>query len=258
MSKIIDSMQFILFDRDCNAANFQRDNVECGPCMCTNTPPSQEEWLKSRCRAGTGNGKCVVCTGPCAQYRRKDDYSPLYSSLIAIKYAIKLITLDRSDVEGEMSYVDRVGHIYNSIISDYTHLYKSHGDSLVFYPDCAAPQFCCSTKLAAEKSVWNCCTDMCENVPGCCLYPVPVIDTRKASWCSGEGVQYTPSLGGCWNLICGSVQGSGTDSEYDYEESNKVRWDCYSNPCVIMPFCCNSITCDPDCCTPHEPCNQLL
>ena len=238
----VDLLQFILFDRDCNPDNFQR-SADCG--SCCPQPPSQEEWLKSRCRIGTGNGSCVVCSGVCAGFRRKDNYKPLVSSLMAVRYAISLITLDRSDVAGSSPYHEQVATLYNGIVSDFTNLYKDQGASLVFHPDCAAPQFCCSTQLAAEKCDYNCCTGMCENVPGCCLFPIPVIDTRKATWCCGQGVPYLPSLGQWVNTLCFDTNGSVTEEE---EATTTIRYDCFSNPCVIMPYCCNSITCDKTCC----------
>ncbi len=257
----VDLLQFVLFDRDCNPDSFKKSG-DCG--SCCPAPPSQEDWLKSRCRAGTGDGKCVVCTGACADYRRKDDYKPLVSSLLAVKHAITLISLDRSDVQNQATYSEQVATVYNNIVTDYYNLYKDHGDTLTFYPDCAAPQFCCSTQLAADKCQFNCCTGVCENVAGCCLYPVPVIDTRKATWCCGQGVQYTPSLGGCFDSLCvdldANVQSStedGTDSISIFDTTSKgsVQWDCFSNPCVIMPWCAQIEDCNQDCCD-QDPCHN--
>jgi len=242
----VDLLQFVLFDRDCNPDKFKRDG-SCAPC-CPQ-PPSQEDWLKARCRIGTGNGNCVVCSGACSGYRRVDHFKPLVSSLLAVKHAISLITLDRSDpLDPKLpTYNDQVGAIYNAIVSDYTKLYSDDkSDKLVFHPDCAAPQFCCSTQLAAEKCAYNCCTGSCERVAGCCLFPIPVIDNRKASWCCGEGVPYHPSLGQWVNPLCFDTEGGSlTDTE---EQEENIRYDCFSNPCVIMPYCCNSITCDKSCC----------
>lgn len=266
----VDLLQFILFDRDCNLPEKESSYDDC----CCPAPPTQEEWLQARCRAGTGNGRCVVCSGACAQWRRSDDYKPLKSSLLAVKYAVQLLTLDRSDNPDDPTdtYAAHVKTIYQNIVSDYYGLYKGGNDVLVFHPDCAAPQFCCSTQLAADKCVYNCCLGICEQVPGCCLYPVPVLDTRKATWCCGQGVQYTPALGGCQDLICIDVgprieraingtegvidvycQDTDTVSNRSVEVDliGQTKWDCYSNPCVIMPYCCK-LKCD-DCCCPCPP-----
>jgi hypothetical protein len=238
----VDLLQFILFDRDCNPDSFKKSN-DCG--SCCPAPPSQEEWLKSRCRAGTGDGKCVVASGVCTGFRRKDDYKPLVSSLLAVKHAMSLISLDRSDVQGQASYAEQVGTVYNNIVTDYYNLYKDHGDTLTFYPDCAAPQFCCSTVLAADKCQYNCCRGNCENIAGACLFPVPSVDTRKATWCCGEGVAYSAVTGNCFSVLCEAENSGG---EVDKPVTlNGNRWDCFSNPCVVMPFCAATVNCEEGC-----------
>jgi hypothetical protein len=249
----VDLLQFVLFDRDCNSDSLSSDEGCC-------PPPSQENWLRARCRIGTGNGSKVVCSGVCAQWRNKDSFKPLVSSLLAVKHSIQLITLDRSDVKGQQSYSSQVASIYNQIVTDYYKLYKDSGASLTFQPDCAAPQFCCSTQLAADKCAYNCCTGKCENVAGCCLFPVPVIDTRKATYECGKGVPYLPSLGSSLaNTLCFDLSNSTTSSEADADRPvpTTLQYDSFSNPCVIMPYCAAKVECNPACCEDDAGCNFL-
>jgi len=255
----VDLLTFLFFDRDCE--DFGERDCDSSGCP---KPVSVEDWMQARCRAGTGNGKAVVCSGPvCAKYRKKDDYKPLMSVLFAVKYTVELYTVDRS---GGSDYARDVENIYNNILASYYNLYNSdddESDSLVFYPDCAAPQFCCSTILAGGKCV-NVC-GQCKYVPGCNLYPVPCIDTRLATNCCGNGTAYDPSagfqstadgtyttgrqvgalyqdVGGTWTKV---AQGTAGDSAADYYSFCQPNL----NPCVVMPAACNVVECNTSCCT---------
>ena len=143
---IVDLIQFILFDRDCDFSG--KD----GDCTCCPEPPSVEQWVDHRCRRGTGDGRCLVCSAGCSKYRRQDDYSPMLSSLYAIKYYFKLATVPRDG-----AYGDEVGSIYQEIVDQYYDLYKDSAGSLCFYPDCAAPTFCCSADNVLKANAKDCC-----------------------------------------------------------------------------------------------------
>jgi len=156
---IVDLIQFILFDRDCDFS------AKDGDCTCCPEPPSVEQWVDHRCRRGTGEGRCLVCSAGCSKYRRQDDFNPMLSSLYAIKYYFKLATVARDG-----AYGDEVGSIYQEIVDQYYDLYKNSSGSLSFYPDCAAPTFCCSTENVLKQSQMACCcstdtgtiTDACK------------------------------------------------------------------------------------------------
>ena len=262
----VDLLNFLFFDRDCEDFGEKECDTSCCP-----KPSSVEDWMQERCRAGTGNGRAVVCSGPiCARYRKKDDYKPLMSVLYAVKYTVELYTVDRS---GGSDYAKDVESIYNNILGSYYNLYNSdndESDSLVFYPDCAAPQFCCSTLLAGGKCV-NIC-GVCQYQPGCNLYPIPCIDTRLATNCCGNGSGYSPAEGFVHQNVNGecvittSKQNVGltqVDANGQFTkilpgvcadtltEGSCIYAFCQPNynPCVVMPDVCNVIQCN-DCCDP--------
>ena len=255
-SMFMDLLQFLFFDRDCEGF----DDKECGDCCPS--PPNVEDWMQARCKAGTGNGKCVVCSGACAKYRKKDDYKPMLSVLHAVKYAVKFYTLDRS---GGSDYATEVENTYNALLSDYYNLYQdADGDLLTFYPDCAAPQFCCSTVLAGGKCVNRC--GVCTYTPGCVLCPVPCMDTRLATTCCGYGNEYVPccttsngvpytgwapstvyvnnvaqnlcATGGVYTTTSGDATGTS------------ITAFCSQglNPCVVAPKVCQTVSCSTACC----------
>jgi len=253
-SMIIDLAQFLFFDRDCEAF----DDKECGDCCPS--PPNVEDWMQARCKAGTGNGKCVVCSGACAKYRKRDDYKPMLSVLYAVKYAVKLYTLDRS---GGSDYAAEVESTYNALLSDYYNLYQdAEGDLLTFYPDCAAPQFCCSTVLAGGKCVNRC--GVCTYVPGCDLCPVPCIDTRLATTCCGYGNEYVPcctTTDGVpytgWQPATVYVNNQAANlcvtSGVTFTAANDTVtafWSQGLNPCVVAPKVCQTVSCSTACCYP--------
>lgn len=148
---IVDLIQFILFDRDCDFS------AKDGDCTCCPEPPSVEQWVDHRCRRGTGEGRCLVCSAGCSKYRRQDDFNPMLSSLYAIKYYFKLATVARDG-----AYGDEVGSIYQEIVDQYYDLYKNSSGSLSFYPDCAAPTFCCSTENVLKQTQAACCCDVTD------------------------------------------------------------------------------------------------
>lgn len=252
-SMFMDLAQFLLFDRDCEAF----DDKDCNDCCAA--PPSVEDWMQARCKAGTGNGKCVVASGACSKYRKKDDYKPMLSVIYAIKYAVKFFTLDRS---GGSDYASDVENTYNALLSDYYNLYQdADGDLLTFYPDCAAPQFCCSTVLAGGKCINKC--GRCTYVPGCTLCPVPCIDTRLATTCCGYGNDYNPCCGTTsagtpytgWQPGYLFVNGTATDlcatgGTYSASGGETIA-TFYSqglNPCVVAPKVCQTVSCSTACC----------
>lgn len=236
----VDLIKFLLFDRDCEEFK-DGDRGDC--CAC---PPSVEDWMQQRCRVGTGNGKCVVCSGACAKYRRKDDYKSMLSVIFALKYSITLATLDRS---GGADYATQVEQTYNALLSDYYNLYKDEsGSTLTFYPDCAAPQFCCSTQNAAYK-----CVKIpgygCQYAQGCELCPVPCLDTRLATFCCGNGQPYRPQCG--TNSNTGPAfeiqpDGSVTQTDTAVAFCSNLQY----NPCVVQPLPGPTIECNKDCCGP--------
>lgn len=236
----VDLIKFLLFDRDCEEFK-DGDRGDC--CAC---PPSVEDWMQQRCRVGTGNGKCVVCSGACAKYRRKDDYKSMLSVIFALKYSITLATLDRS---GGADYATQVEQTYNALLSDYYNLYKDEsGSTLTFYPDCAAPQFCCSTQNAAYK-----CVKIpgygCQYAKGCELCPVPCLDTRLATFCCGNGQPYRPqcgtnsNTGPAFEILPG---GSVTQNDTAVAFCSNLQY----NPCVVQPLPAPTIQCNNDCCGP--------
>jgi hypothetical protein len=254
----IDLVNFLLFDRDCEFG-------ERGECPC---PPSAEKYLEQRCRVGTNDGKCVVCSGACKQYRRQDDYKPMLSVFYAVKYAISLVTLDRS---GGADYAASVEALYNGLLSDYYNLYKdASGSTLAFYPDCAAPQFCCSTKNAAASCSKNCATSLCEQNPACQLCPVPCLDTRLATFCCGVGTAYDPcnsNTGTARQTVPIYVEVDGGEDgapgqfrqisldELEDALGSQTAAFCSNefNPCVVQPQACASLSCSTECC--EYPCS---
>ena len=184
-SMFVDLLQFLLFDRDCSF-----DEQDCCPDQCYEKPVSTEDWLQTRCRAGTNNGKCVVCSTTCKSWRQKDDYSPLLSVLYAAKYSVTFLGLDRS---GGKEYAKEVEQVYNSLLNDYWNCYSSNaGNCVTFNPDCAAPQFCCSTQFRVSKCVSECGFQKCSRKQCGFLQPVPCLDFRRASHHCGSGNDYIP------------------------------------------------------------------
>jgi hypothetical protein len=251
-SMFMDLVKFLLFDRDCEFS----DDADC----CSTCPPSVEDYMQSRCKVGTNNGKCVVCSGACAGYRRKDDYKPMLSVILAVKYAVTLATLDRS---GGADYASRVEQTYNALLSDYYNLYKdASGSVLTLYPDCAAPQFCCSTQNAAASCGVVCGQGTCGYSQGGPLCPIPCIDTRLATFCCGVGSAYLPNCdggqeqmgvyvnsGGSWTSVPsvipagdGLLLAVGTSITSFCSNLNY-------NPCVVQPQQCNFLSCSTGACT---------
>jgi len=231
---VVDWIQFIHFDRDCR--KFADDKCECCP-----APPSVEQWLEQRCKLGTGNGQCVVCTGACSKYRRSDDFKPMLSSLLAIKHYVGLLTVSRDG-----NYQSAVSKIYQDIVSDYSGLYGS--GEVTFYPDCAAPQFCCSataltlTKVKDDEQ----CSVRCK--PGAAVSPLPIpeMDTRKVyQECQDTGSGEIPA---------GGLTPDIYNPNYCFDSQNT---NCrVSNPCVVLPDPNPVVQCNPDCCDyhPHDGC----
>ena len=237
---LTDLLQYVLFDRDCD---FPEDD-DCASCAA----PTAEDWLTYRCKKGTGDGNCVVCSGACAGFRRKDDFNPL-TSVIAVRYWLALLGLDRSDVAGSPTYCQQVDSIYNEAVTAIYNAYKDTDGDINFVPDCGAPQFCCTTNLAASSCSYDCCSKSCSGQQGC-LLPVPALDTRKAGYtCGGCGsAPYTPALGNCFDVFCLGNTDSGTSEEVTDETGQFTvgNWACYANPCVTVPYCCNTVSCAQD------------
>ena len=61
---ITDLLQYVLFDRDCEFKEDDKDDCS----SCTGCTPTAEDWLTYRCKKGTGDGNCVVCSGACAGF----------------------------------------------------------------------------------------------------------------------------------------------------------------------------------------------
>jgi hypothetical protein len=253
---ITDLLQYVLFDRDCEFKEDDKDDCS----SCTGCTPTAEDWLTYRCKKGTGDGNCVVCSGACAGFRRKDNFNPL-TSITALKYWLKLLTLDRSDQPNEPTYCQQVDQIYNEAITAIYNAYKDSDSDLTFVPDCGAPQFCCTTQLAANSCEYDCCSRMCKSTGGNCLLPVPAIDLRKAGYaCGGCGsAPYTPVLGNCFrdfcindeNLVSDSNTNTFGDETVTTRDLENVQWSCYTNPCVVVPYCCDTYNCD-NCCQPSS------
>lgn len=160
---IVDLIQFVLFDRDCDFS------AKDGDCTCCPEPPSVEQWVDDRCRRGTGDGRCLVCSSGCSKFRRNDDFSPMLSSLYAVKFYFQLTGAPRDG-----AYGDAVGSIYQDIVDTYYDLYKGATGSLCFYPDCAAPTFCCSADFVLKSANEACCCDgsATSSITGCApCYP---------------------------------------------------------------------------------------
>jgi hypothetical protein len=249
-SMFMDLVKFLLFDRDCEFS----DDADC----CSTCPPSVEDYMQSRCKVGTNNGKCVVCSGACAGYRRKDDYKPMLSVILAVKYSVTLATLDRS---GGADYASRVEQTYNALLSDYYNLYKdASGSVLTLYPDCAAPQFCCSTQNAAKSCGPVCGQGTCGYNQGGPLCPIPCIDTRLATFCCGVGSAYLPNCKGggqeTMNVYINengtwSAATNGTITTAAVGAGATVSAFCsnlHYNPCVVQPQQCNFLSCSAAAC----------
>lgn len=144
---MIDHIQYLLFDRDCDFPAQQDD------CTCCPELPNLEQWVDNRCRRGTGEGKCLVCSAGCSKYRRRDDFKTMLSTIYGFKFAFQLLTLPR---DGD--YTKAAGDVYQNIIDTYAELYSGESGTLTFYPDCAAPTFCCSAENILR----------CINNNGCC------------------------------------------------------------------------------------------
>jgi len=232
---LTDLLQYVLFDRDCD---FPEDD-DCTSCAA----PTAEDWLTYRCKKGTGDGNCVVCSGACAGFRRKDDFNPL-TSIIAVRYWLALLGLDRSDVAGNKTYCQQVDTLYNEAVTAIYNAYKGTEGDINFIPDCGAPQFCCTTNLAANSCSYDCCGKTCKSTGNGCLLPVPALDTRKAGYtCGGCGsAPYTPALGNCFDVLCLGNTESGTSESVTFS-TGVTNWGCYANPCVTIPYCCNTVSC---------------
>lgn len=172
---LVDLIQFILFDRDCDFS------AKDGDCTCCPEPPSVEQWVDERCRRGTGEGRCLVCSSGCSKFRRQDDFSPMLSSLYAVKFYFQLVGAPRDG-----AYGDAVGAIYQDIVDSYYDLYKGATGSLAFYPDCAAPTFCCSADNVLRESNQACCcdTDTGTSTKACLpCYPTLSCDSCTDAYC---------------------------------------------------------------------------
>jgi hypothetical protein len=241
---VVDWVQFIHFDRDCR--KFADDKCECCP-----APPSVEQWLEQRCKFGTGDGQCLVFTGACSKYRRSDDFKPMLSSLFAIKHYVGLLTVARDG-----NYQHRVSKRYQDIVNDFSGIYGS--GEVTFYPDCAAPQFCCSSELHTYDTA---CHLRCDET--CCPpRPVPELDTRKvyvpcvdprAPPESSEPEEelaragYTPEICGKQAPCVGTDTGADCGVPYVPAAAlNCLR----ANPCVILPIPNQQsvVQCDRNCC----------
>jgi hypothetical protein len=256
-SMFMDLVKFLLFDRDCDFS----DDKDC----CSTCPPSVEDYMEKRCKVGTNNGKCVVCSGACAGYRRKDDYKPMLSVILAVKYSVTLATLDRS---GGADYAARVEQTYNALLSDYYNLYKdSTGSVLTLYPDCAAPQFCCSTQNAAVSCGPVCGQGTC-GYGGGSLCPIPCIDTRLATFCCGVGSAYQPNCDGGQETMDVYVNNDGSWTsatsngtlDFPLDIGSTVSAFCSNlklNPCVVQPQQCTFLSCSTECCNKTGECLQF-
>jgi hypothetical protein len=95
---------------------------------------------------------------------------------------------------------------------------------------------------------YNACTGSCTVATGCCLFPVPELDTRKAAFACGAGAPYQPKKG-CWDLSSSSGCPEVTTDSIPTPNTDGP-WSCYANGCVIMPYCgTNTVTCPQECCT---------
>jgi hypothetical protein len=183
---VLDWLAFLLFDRDADSSQFSDTKVfssgNCfapeweGESQCFDCNPDSltaDSWLKSRCKLGTGNGKCVVAAGACAGFRQVDDFRPMQTSLVSLKHYLKLLTLRVDD-----GYQTNVTDLYNSLIAKLHDLYLGEED-LTFNVDCAAPQFCCTTqwtqagrRLGGVRSR-DVGTSFCDNPCACCNLTIP-------------------------------------------------------------------------------------
>lgn len=190
---VLDWIAFLLFDRDADKSQFSDTSVfssgncfcpdwtgEDGQCVDCNAPGlTESEWLKRRCKLGTGNGSCVVAAGACKGFRQVDDFKPMQTMLISFKHFITLLTISPDN-----GYQDAVTDTYNSLISSLQSLYVGENE-LTFNNDCAAPQFCCTTnwtqagrilagnRAGVSSSSAGCCQEFCVNPCACCNLTIP-------------------------------------------------------------------------------------
>jgi hypothetical protein len=177
---VLDWIAFILFDRDADSSQFKDTSVFTeGSCFCPdwegegegkNSPMTTDSWLKTRCKLGTGNGKCVVAAGACAQFRQVDDFKPMQTMLVSMKHFFALLA-----VKPDEGYQSNVTETYNSLLGSLHELYLGEED-LTFNVDCAAPQFCCTTEWTQAGRLLSGARGSvpgCENPCACCHLTIP-------------------------------------------------------------------------------------
>jgi hypothetical protein len=179
---VLDWIAFLLFDRDADSSQFSDTAAFSKSCYCPEwegenvenraKPMNSSSWLKTRCKLGTGNGKCVVASGACAGFRQVDDFKPMQTMLTSMKHFIKLL-----GVEFGEGYQQNVTDTYNSLLASMHELYLGEVD-LSFNVDCAAPQFCCTTEwtqagrvLSGARGSDN--NSLCENPCAGCNLTIP-------------------------------------------------------------------------------------
>jgi hypothetical protein len=179
---VLDWVAFLLFDRDADSSQFSDTAVfSSGNSYCpdwegenaenANKPLTSSSWLKSRCKLGTGNGKCVVAAGACREFRRVDDFKPMQTMIASMKTFIQLLSVPYGE-----GYQEQVTDVYNGMLSNMHDLYLGETD-LTFHVDCAAPQFCCTTEWTQAGRILAAARPnnhlLCENPCACCNLTIP-------------------------------------------------------------------------------------
>jgi hypothetical protein len=219
---VLDWVAFLLFDRDADKSQFKDTNIftdgNCfcpdwegeSPCLdCCDGPMTSERWLKTRCKLGTGNGSCVVAAGACKKFRQVDDYKPMQTMIISLKHFIKLLTLPT-----DAGYQAQVTDTYNNLLSSLHDVYLGE-DELNFKQDCAAPQFCCTTKWTQAGRLWG------------------GVRQFKSSQLSGPNREYCTNPCACCNL---------TVPEYTVQCFARLKCSCIGPSCEVCapPVSCGS------------------
>ena len=250
IAAFVDFIQYVVFDRDCNKNAFDTGCDEC----CTVNAGDYEDYMNARCRAATNNGNCVVCSSACRKWRRDDGYETALSVLYSLRCFFGLLGIDRGSQD---KYEDQVNLEYNRLAEGLHSAYKnSHkgdktGKTLKLYPDCAAPQFCCSTARAFNL---DCCNPNQESLN--VINQVPSLDRRLPTDQCGSATnsqfgltvsvsEFVNPATNCYPLAGNWSNGTFTVA-YAGSPTQNIRSGI--NTCVLSAPCCNTVSCSTDSC----------
>jgi hypothetical protein len=251
IAAFVDFIQFILFDRDCKKNAFKQGCDEC----CTINAGDYENYMNARCRAATNNGNCVVCSSACRKYRKRDGYETAKTVLYSLRCFFGLLGIDRGSTNKYMSHVHKY---YNDLASSLQGLYGER-KIMKLYPDCAAPQFCCSTARAFDMNCCNVTNKKTITMDGSTtglqviINQVPSLDIRLPSDSCGVSTNST------WNIendttgnTCYPIEGywrpgkggSGYSfSTYSNPDDTLQQVRSGINTCVLSAPCCDTVSC---------------